>query len=180
MGRNVEIKASVRSIADLHERVSRMARSAPTQIQQDDTFFKCDNGRLKLRSFSDGSGELIFYRRVGAEGPKTSFYEVVPMRAADSMRSALSLAYGQVGRVRKQRTVYMVGRTRVHIDQVEGLGTFMELEVVLAEGESEVLGVQEARELMAALGIPESALIDRPYVDLLNERGIQADDIRSV
>jgi predicted adenylyl cyclase CyaB len=171
MGRNIEIKASVRSVADLHKRVSRVAGSAPTQIEQDDTFFKCDNGRLKLRSFSDGSGELIFYRRVGAEGPKISFYEVVPTHAADALRAELTQAYGQVGRVRKQRTVYMVGRTRVHIDQVEGLGTFMELEVVLAEEESEAIGVQEARDLMAALGIAESALIDRAYVDLLNEKG---------
>ena len=171
MARNVEIKASVRSVADLRERVSRLAGSAPTHIQQDDTFFKCDHGRLKLRSFPDGSGELIFYRRANAEGPTISCYEVVPTNTADSLRSVLSQACGQVGRVRKQRTLYMVGRTRVHIDQVEGLGTFMELEVVLAEGESESIGVQEARELMAALGIAESALIDRAYVDLLNERG---------
>lgn len=144
------------------------ATSGPTKISQDDTFFKCDTGRLKLRAFPDGSGELIFYKRENAGGPKTSFYEIVPTAVADSLRSALTQAYGQVGRVKKERTVYMVGRTRVHIDQVEGLGSFMELEVVLAEDESEDKGMQEAYELMVNLGITEDALIDQAYVDLIN------------
>jgi predicted adenylyl cyclase CyaB len=65
----------------------------------------------------------------------------------------------------------LVGRTRVHIDRVEGLGTFVELEVVLDDGESENVGFQEARELMAVLGIEDSALINRSYVDLLNDKG---------
>jgi predicted adenylyl cyclase CyaB len=171
MARNIEIKASVRFISDFLERVSQLADSAPEDIEQDDTFFKCDHGRLKLRAFSDGSGELIFYKRAGSEGPMTCDYEIVPIDTVDALRSALSQAYGQAGRVRKSRTLYMVGRTRVHLDRVEDLGTFMELEVVLNEGENEAVGVREARELMAVLGIEESELIDRPYVDLLNEKG---------
>lgn len=171
MARNVEIKASVASPADLEQRAAAMASSPPTLIDQDDTFFRCDNGRLKLRSLRDGTGELIFYRRADAAGPKVSSYEVVPIREADRLCSALGQACGVVGRVRKQRTLYIVGGARVHLDQVEGLGAFMEVEVVLAEGESEASGIREARELMAALGIPESALIDRAYVDLLNEKG---------
>jgi predicted adenylyl cyclase CyaB len=171
MARNVEIKASIQSIEDLLERVVKLTESPPENIEQDDTFFYCDNGRLKLRELSDGTGELIFYNRSKAEGPKTCVYEIVPIEAVDLMRRALSKAYGQSGRVKKHRTMYMVGRTRVHLDQVEGLGTFMELEVVLNEGESEVVGEHEARELMAALGIENSTLIDRPYVDLLNEKG---------
>lgn len=171
MARNVEIKASVRSVGDLLERISRIADSGPEDIEQDDTFFRCDNGRLKLREFPGGSGELLFYRREGAGGPKTCDYEIVPVDEVDSLRSALSRAYGLAGRVRKRRTLYMAGRTRIHVDRVEGLGTFVELEVVLGEGESEKAGVREARELMEKLGIEDSALIDRPYVDLLNEKG---------
>jgi adenylate cyclase class IV len=169
MGRNVEIKASVRDVGALRQRASQMATSAPSELEQDDTYFTCVNGRLKLRAFGDGTGELIFYRRAGAVGPKTSYYEVVPAHAPDLLRHALGRAWGEAGRVRKRRTVYMIGRTRVHIDQVEGLGTFVELEVVLAEGEDEASGVREARELMAALGIAETSLIDRGYVDLLTD-----------
>ena len=116
---------------------------------------------MKLRAFPNGSGELIFYRRANAEGPKTSFYGIAPKHNADLLRNALSLAYGQVGRVLKKRTLYLVGRTRLHIDQVEHLGDFMELEVVLLEGEAKAAGIQEALERMSALGIPESALVDR-------------------
>lgn len=170
MARNVEIKASVPDAADLMQRAARVATSGPTLIHQDDTFFGCDKGRMKLRAFPDGHGELIFYQRANADGPKTSFYDIAPTHDADRLRSTLSQAYGQVGRVIKRRTLYLLGRTRIHIDQVQGLGDFMELEVVLQDGESESAGIQEAHELMDILGIQSAWLIDRAYVDLLNER----------
>jgi len=59
----------------------------------------------------------------------------VPTAAPDALREALTLAYGVIGRVRKVRTLFMAGRTRIHLDRVEGLGEFLELEVVLAEHE---------------------------------------------
>ncbi len=63
-----------------------------------------------------------------------------------------------------------LGRTRIHLDEVEGLGDFMELEVVLREGESAEDGVREAESLMARLQVKPSQLIDRAYIDLLAER----------
>ena len=78
------------------------------------------------------------------------------------------MAYGQTGRVQKQRTLFLVGRTRVHLDDVRGLGHFLELEVVLQESESTEAGVVEANDLLARLQIEPTALIDRAYVDLLN------------
>jgi predicted adenylyl cyclase CyaB len=170
MARNVEIKARVSDIADLIERAKHLATSGPTVIHQDDTFFGCASGRMKLRAFQNGNGELIFYRRENSEGPKTSFYDLTPTHDADRLRTTLSLAYGKVGRVIKERTLYLVGRTRIHIDRVNDLGDFMELEVALHDGEDEAAGIQEAHELIAALGISKDALIDCAYVDLLNER----------
>ena len=78
------------------------------------------------------------------------------------------MAYGQVGRVRKHRTLFLIGRTRVHLDNVEGLGYFIELEVVLEQGEPSDVGVEEAHKLMARLGIEPSQLIEDAYVDLLS------------
>jgi predicted adenylyl cyclase CyaB len=72
-----------------------------------------------------------------------------------------------VGRVRKNRTLFIAGRTRIHLDIVENLGHFLELEVVLREDESTDVGVREAHELMQRLGVTPSQLIDRAYVDLL-------------
>jgi predicted adenylyl cyclase CyaB len=170
MARNVEIKAKVSDIADLMERSKHLATSGPTVIHQDDTFFGCASGRMKLRAFQDGNGQLIFYRRENAEGPKTSFYDVAPTHDADRLRGTLSHAYGQVGRVIKERTLYLVGRTRIHIDRVQELGDFMELEVVLHDEEDASSGIKEAHELITALGISKDSLIDCAYVDLLNER----------
>jgi predicted adenylyl cyclase CyaB len=76
-----------------------------------------------------------------------------------------------MGVVRKRRTVRMVGRTRVHLDEVEGLGRFIELEVMLQPGEPLERGVAEARDLMTTLGIEESQLVSQAYIDLLREAG---------
>ena len=95
---------------------------------------------------------------------------VAPTPAPDAVREALSRAWGQTGRVRKTRALYRVGRTRVHLDRVEGLGDFLELEVVLDEGEGAERGIAEAEALMAALGIAAADLVAEAYVDLLAAR----------
>jgi predicted adenylyl cyclase CyaB len=167
MSRNIEIKAHIESVEALTAKAAALADEGPIEIAQDDTFFRCDSGRLKLRVFSNGTGELIYYRRANHYGPKESFYLISPTSAPDSLRESLSLAYGQVGRVRKHRKLFLVGRTRVHLDEVEGLGHFLELEVVLADDEPAGAGVREARELLEKLDIKASQLIDDAYVDLL-------------
>jgi predicted adenylyl cyclase CyaB len=167
MARNVEIKARIESVDTLLPRVKAIADSGPTEILQDDTFFSCPNGRLKLRAFSKSAGELIFYQRPNVAGPKESFYVISPTASPDTLREALSLAYGASGRVRKHRTLFLAGRTRIHLDRVDDLGDFLELEVVLAEGESTETGMGIARELLATLGISPQQLIEGAYVDLL-------------
>ena len=82
------------------------------------------------------------------------------------MRELLTHAYGQSGRVRKHRTLYLAGRTRIHLDRVAGLGEFLELEVVLKDGESAQAGVNEAYAIMARLGIDPAQLLEGAYVDM--------------
>jgi predicted adenylyl cyclase CyaB len=171
MPRNIEIKARIDSVDALVPKVAALAPAGPTDIAQDDTFFRCEAGRLKLRAFSATQGELIFYRRADRQGPKESFYVRTPTQNPGTLREALSLAYGQAGRVVKQRSLYLVGRTRVHLDRVEGLGHFLELEVVLDENESAEVGVREAQSLMNSLGVLPSQLIESAYVDLLARQG---------
>jgi len=172
MPRNIEIKAHIESIDALAQKAAAIADEGPIEIVQDDTFFQCDSGRLKLRTFSKEEGELIFYRRANQHGPKESFYLRSPTSAPDMLRESLSEAYGQAGRVQKRRTLFLVGRTRVHLDDVKGLGNFLELEVVLNEGELAETGIREAQRLMAQLGIDSSQLIEGAYVDLLAQRGV--------
>ncbi len=167
MPRNTEIKARLASVAALIPIVEALADSGPEFISQDDTFFHCDHGRLKLRVFQAGNGELIHYQRPDSAGPKQSTYVISPTSDPDSLRTALMRAYGEAGRVRKRRTLYLIGRTRVHIDEVEGLGSFLELEVVLDDDQSSADGEAVALDLLGKLGIPTEDLIEGAYVDML-------------
>lgn len=168
MSRNIEIKARVDNLKALSAVAASFADEGPIDLAQDDTFFRCNNGRLKLRAFPNGTGELIYYRRPDLYGPKESFYLRSPTTAPDSLRESLSLAYGEAGRVTKLRVLFRVGRTRVHLDRVAGLGNFLELEVVLAENEPSDAGIREAQELMDRFGIKPEQLVDDAYVDLLS------------
>lgn len=172
MARNIEIKAHIESVEALLPKAAAIASEGPIEIQQDDTFFRCGNGRLKLRALASDRGEIIFYRRANQQGPKESFYLRSPTSAPGAMRDALSLAYGEIGRVRKHRTLFLVGRTRIHLDRVEGLGHFLELEVVLAEDEPSEAGVREAHSVMEKLGIQTSQLIEGAYLDLHGQQGV--------
>jgi predicted adenylyl cyclase CyaB len=166
MARNVEIKARVADLDAIEARARAIATSGPEDIVQDDTFFACAQGRLKLRQFGDGRGELIHYRRADDDGPKVSDYILVPSTDPEALREALSRAIGVGGRVRKQRRLYLLDRTRIHLDRVEGLGTFVELEVVLDEGESVAAGEAVARDVMQRLRIRPEQLVRGAYVDM--------------
>lgn len=144
MARNIEIKARVACVEALLPRVAALASEGPIEIAQHDTFFPCKAGRLELRDFLNGSGELIFYRRANQLGPKESFCLRSETSSPEVLRQALSLAYGEAGSVTKQRVLFIVGRTRVHLDRVLGLGHFLELEVVLGEDEPSEVGMVEA------------------------------------
>lgn len=172
MARNVEIKAHIESVESLVPTAKAIASEGPIEIEQDDTFFRCDHGRLKLRVLASDQGEIIFYRRADRHGPKESFYLRSATSAPDVLRDALTMAYGAVGRVRKHRTLFLAGRTRIHLDRVEGLGHFLELEVVLGDDEPSDAGVREAHDLMEKLGIRSSQLVEGAYVDLQARQGV--------
>lgn len=167
MPRNIEIKARVDDLDTLQQRAAELADQGPEAIFQDDTFFSCPTGRLKLRDFGNGRGELIFYQRADESGPKPSYYRIAPTDQPEALRDVLLEAWGSPGRVIKQRTLYRVGRTRIHLDQVRGLGNFMELEVVLTPDEAAETGLAEAHRLMQELGIDHDHLVEGAYIDLL-------------
>ena len=117
--------------------------------------------------FDDTRGELIFYRRANQAGPKESFYLVTPTSQPDTLREVLIAGQGMIGRVIKQRILLMCGRTRIHLDRVEKLGEFLELEVALEENEDPQNAIAEALLLMNDLGISAAQLIEDAYVDML-------------
>jgi len=166
MGRNVEIKARVDDLEALERRVADLADAGPELLSQDDTFFNCPAGRLKLRAFPDGSGELIAYARPDRAGPSTCRYDITPVRDAAQLTAVLAAALGVAGRVRKERRLYRAGPARIHLDRVASLGTFLELEVVLDPHQDTGAGEARAMDLMARLGVKQEDLVDVAYVDL--------------
>lgn len=168
MGRNVEIKAKVADLEMLRRRAELIADGGPQVIHQEDIFFPCGRGRLKLRRFSDQQGELIFYRRADSPEPRESVYLILATSEPDVLAGLLSQALGVRGTVRKSRTLYWSGQTRIHLDEVEGLGKFVELEVVLEPSQSTDEGLRLARRLMEILGIEEKSLLQDAYIDLLD------------
>ena len=170
MPRNIEIKARLTDLAATRRLVAAAADRGPEPLAQTDTFFAVPSGRLKLREFSDRPAELIFYRRPDTPGPSPSEWARVTVPDAAALRDLLAGALGVRGKVVKQRTLFLVGRTRVHLDEVRDLGDFLELEVVLEDGEELSAGVEEAHRLLRVFGIPNDALVPEAYVDLLEAR----------
>lgn len=170
MARNVEIKARIDDFSALYAKIALLADGAPELIDQDDTFFVCPHGRLKLRKLAADRGELIFYKRADQAGPKTSFYSLSETQDPDGLRETLTLAYGSAGRVIKQRSLFMLGQTRLHLDRVHHLGDFLEFEVVLDEHQTEAQGIAIAEDLLERLEIQRQELVDQAYVDLLRQK----------
>jgi len=167
VARNIEIKARIDSVEALLPRARAVAAGEPELIEQDDSFFAVPHGRLKLRRFADGSAELIHYLRPDTDAAKASDYVRLAVTEPDALAQALERACGLLGRVRKRRWLLRAGATRIHLDRVERLGDFMELEVVLGEGQSDADGVATAEALMLDLGLAGAPRLAGAYLDLL-------------
>ncbi|MFH1742809.1 MAG: class IV adenylate cyclase [bacterium] len=170
MPSNTEIKARVTDFAQLKTVAEKLSESPGQIIDQEDVFFRVPKGRLKLRILSPNSGALIFYERENQPGPKQSDYTVVRTEDPSTLRLVLESALGVLGVVRKTRILYWVGQTRIHLDEVEELGQFLELEVVMRPDQTIEEGTRIAVELMEKLGIREKDLIEGAYLDLLLNR----------
>ena len=172
MARNIEIKASLDNISFYINTAQSLSGSEPEVIKQEDYFFNCENGRLKLRILSPDKGVLIFYNRNDSSGPKTSEYFISETNEPNELLHVLEKSYGIRGVVKKTRRLFLIGRARVHIDQIDNLGNFLEFEVVLSDEEDTNIGKQEAHSLMNQFGIKEDSLIDCAYIDLIDKNNL--------
>ena len=170
MPTNIEIKARVRDFAALRQRAEEISDTLVQVIPQEDTFFNTPHGRLKLRQLEPQHGQLVYYERTDAAGPKRSEYILTETADPSALKTALTAALGVRGVVRKTRYLYLVGQTRVHLDEVESLGQFMELEVVMRPDQTEAEGRSIANNLMRKLGVAENDLLEGAYMDLIESR----------
>lgn len=170
MPANIEIKARARNFTAIRARAEELSDLPVEVIPQVDTFFSTDKGRLKLRELGPSHGQLIYYERPDQDGPKRSDYHIFETGDPGNLKTTLSLALTARGIVRKIRYLYLVGQTRVHLDDVEGLGQFMELEVVLNPHQSDADGQAIAEDLMEKLGIEKGDLLEGAYMDLMENK----------
>jgi predicted adenylyl cyclase CyaB len=169
---NIEIKTKLKDRAAAERTANRLKSAGPQVIDQEDHFFKSAGARLKLRIFGPESGELIRYDRADTPGPRSSRYLIARTADPYKLLEILSVELGRIGVVKKNRTLYLIGQTRVHLDQVDGLGEFLELEVVLRPDQSEHEGQEIAADLLREFKIGSQDFISEAYIDLLaREKG---------
>jgi predicted adenylyl cyclase CyaB len=134
-GANLEIKARCADLVAVRARAERLATSHLGVDAQVDTYFQVPRGRLKLRESSLSGGQLIPYLRRDERGPKRSDYQVIPVSDPSAVRGLLEAILGRHRVVRKRREIFLYENVRIHLDEVEGLGTFVELEAVFGLGD---------------------------------------------
>lgn len=165
---NVEIKA--RCAEQEHIRRLLLGRDAEfmgTDHQLDTYFDIPDGGRLKLRE-GDIENNLIYYERPDREGPKSSHCILYGTRKNSALKEILVKSLGIKVIIEKSREIYYLDNIKVHIDRVEGLGTFVEIEAQSEEGDlSEDHLRRQCSDLMRDFGIADADLVKESYSDLL-------------
>ena len=167
--RNLELKYCCDDLTPLRERAQALGARDAGVLQQHDAFFQAPLGRLKLRDFGDGHGELIAYRRADAVEARSSDYLLAPTTDPAALREALGFALGSAGEVRKRRHLFLWQHTRIHLDEVQDLGSFVELETVIRE-QSEADAQRELAQVVEALALRAEDRLAPAYVDLIRAR----------
>jgi homotetrameric cytidine deaminase len=168
---NVEIKARDRDPEATRARCEAIGAGDHGTLHQRDTYFGARHGRLKLREQRPGLSELIAYRRPDTPAAEVSEYTRAPVPDPQPLREALDRTLGTTLVVTKRRRLLLWHDVRIHLDAVEGLGTFLELEALVGAGGRDAAHARIAH-LRAQLAIEDAALIAVGYADLLGD-GVQ-------
>ena len=165
--RNIEVKARLHNLPAARH----VAEALPTQRlgieDQIDTYFRCTTGRLKLRQINGQPAQLVWYTRPSDPRPKASDYHLVPVPQPEMLIAALRAALGIVNVVHKRREIYLWRNVRIHLDDVEGLGQFLEFEAVLSPEIDESVGHEQLESLMARFNVRPEDLLAGSYTDLI-------------
>ncbi len=167
MPRNIEVKARLPDPAAARATAERLCGSPAAILRQTDTYFHCTFGRLKLREIEDAVAQLIAYERPDTPDSKGSDYLIATVDDLATLRRALAAALGIRGVVRKTRRLYLHHNVRIHLDDVEHLGTFLEFEAVLGDEIDDVTGRRQVEELCRKFGLDAGDLLAGSYGDML-------------
>jgi adenylate cyclase, class 2 len=172
--RNLEAKFSLPDLTEARNRAEGIGFVFSGLLIQRDTFFVVSSGKLKLRE-QDANAWLIHYRRDHSRQLELSNYDIVAVSEADATRAMLTAALGKHAEVRKERTLLTRRNIRLHLDRVDGLGDFGEIEAILPEDRHAEDYRAEVDQILEALGVKESDLIGVSYFELMQSaRGTSA------
>lgn len=164
MATNLEIKARCRDLERARRVVASLATEHAGLDDQLDTYFATVDGRLKLRESSLSGAQLVSYRRPDLGGPKRSDYVVLPVDDPALLKSLLREQLGVHAVVHKSRDIWLYQNVRIHLDRVDALGDFVELEAVFdGSGPAERAQREPLSFLCAKLEIRPSELIPTSY-----------------
>ncbi len=164
---NIELKARVPSLVQARDIAEAVATEYLGELRQVDTYFQVSRGRLKLRVIDGSEGQLIAYDRADSQEPRSSTYRLVPVPDPPELRAALSTTCGILCEVDKRREVFLHHNVRIHLDEVQRLGQFLEFEAVLCEGIDAQAGERQVAELCTRFQIEATDIEPRSYSDLL-------------
>jgi predicted adenylyl cyclase CyaB len=164
--RNLEIKARCPDLAAARAVVRELVGRDPAIEHQCDTYFHVPHGRLKLREINGATAVLIAYARPDTATARMSQYHLVPIVDPVVLKAALSTTLGIQREVRKRREISLWHNVRIHLDEVEGLGNFVEFEAVLGPEEDAVLAQGRLDELCDRLQLHPDQFIAGSYLDM--------------
>ncbi|OGY47999.1 MAG: hypothetical protein A3J65_00175 [Candidatus Buchananbacteria bacterium RIFCSPHIGHO2_02_FULL_45_11b] len=166
--KNIELKIKVNDFRRTEKRLKRLGAKYCGALNQKDTYFNCAEGRLKIRETNNKNFELIFYQRPDKSIDKLSNYSIVPINKAQlkRLKNILTLSLGIKVTVSKKRKLWLFKNTRIHFDNIDKLGKFLELETVLKKI-SKTKGKKEYFEIYNLLELTPFKKINKSYSDLL-------------
>ena len=169
MRRNVEVKTRLNDISQARQIAASLASEFVGTLAQVDTYFLCGHGRLKLRETEGQPSHLIWYVREDRAMARASDYCMVPVADSESIKHALSSALGVRAVVAKRRDLYLWRNVRIHLDEVDRIGQFLELEAVLVDNVDTHQGHQQVEFLLGQFGIPSDRIVAGSYVDMIEK-----------
>ncbi|HVN86319.1 MAG TPA: class IV adenylate cyclase [Candidatus Binatia bacterium] len=170
MSRNIELKARWSDLPVAARIAENMGATLHAVERQHDSYFHVTNGRLKLRrrwiDRRELPSELIWYQRPDRSAARASDYSLVPVDAGEQLLAQLTGAVGVRTEVIKERTVYLHDNVRIHLDDVEGLGSFIEFEAIVDDTCDDSAAHAKLDRLRTAFAIRPADVIGGSYADL--------------
>ena len=166
MAKNLEYKVRSESLDALLPKLAELNATHTETIHQVDTYFQNPKGRLKLRETDESDeGCLIYYERPNALESRYSIYQLCKIAEPAVLKELLAIALGIKTIVKKQRSLWMYNSTRIHLDIVEDLGEFVELETVF-QGQTEAEAIKEHQHVKTTLDLNAAEPIAVSYSEL--------------